>query len=225
MQSSATRLWVAFLAILLACPIAGTAGSALAGTEVLDYRVRLAIFGDIGSYENRITTAGRITTVTSKLRCVVSLLGIVLHREDADRTERWQDGRLIYFDGTTTTNGHSVHVHGEARSDLFVVISPTGTVAAPAGVFPSNPWSEAFIHADTILHVTTGRIEPAKVVADGAETALVVAGKSVPATPYRIESSLTDAIVWVDRRGIPVLMKVKSRGHTVTLVLQSVTEQ
>jgi hypothetical protein len=74
---------VAIAILGLAWLFALSAGPAVAKTRILDYRVSIAFFGDIGTYQNRIETSGNTTTVRSTLRCRVEFLGIVLHREDA----------------------------------------------------------------------------------------------------------------------------------------------
>ena len=220
-RKNAGRRGLIFVAVLGAGAVG--AGSALAGTRVLDYGVRLAVFGQIGAYQNAIESSGRVTTVQSNRHCLVGFLGIVLHREDAYRIERWEDGRLVYFDGTTTTNGEVVHVHGEARGDRFAVTSAKGTFLASGDLFPSNPWSAAFITARKILHVTTGEIEEATVTG-GEARVLTVAGRPVLARAYHIETALTHAVVWLDQRDVPVFMEVAAHGHTVFLDLQSVID-
>jgi hypothetical protein len=199
------------------------AGAAAAATQILDYRVSMAVFGDIGTYQNRIETSGDATTVVSTLRTRVQELGIVLHREDADRVERWIGDHLVYFDGTTTTNGKTVHVHGQAQGDGFSLTTPAGTsLAAGHLLFPSNPWSSAFIAAHYILHVTTGEVEPAHVVAAGTTT-LNLSGRAVTVRAYRIDTALTHAVVWLDASSIPVKIEVQAHGRAVVLDLKSET--
>ncbi|MBV8411469.1 MAG: hypothetical protein JOY64_27830 [Alphaproteobacteria bacterium] len=216
----AARRAPALLALLMGQLLA--AGDAAAATQILDYRVSVAVFGDIGSYQNRIETAGDVTTVRSTLRTRVQELGIVLHRESADRIERWEGGRLVYFDGTTTTNGKSVHIHGQAQGDGFALTTPAGTSMAAGDLFPSNPWSSAFIAAHHILHVTTGEVEPAQVVA-GETTTFNLAGRAVTVRAYRIDTALTHALVWLDASSVPVRIEVRAHGRTVILDLQSET--
>lgn len=220
-RCGAGRTLVALLGVLW---FAGSlaASPVWAATRVLDYRVSVPVFGDIGTYQNRIETNGNTTTVRSTLRCRVELLGIVLHREEADRIERWTDGRLVYFDGMTTTNGKAVRVHGQAQGDNFALTTPTRTSTMAGGLFPSNPWSSAFIAARYILHVTTGEVEPVQVVA-GETTTLTVLGQAVPVRAYRIDTALTHAVVWLSPSQIPVRMQVQAHGRTVYLDLQSDT--
>jgi hypothetical protein len=76
-------------------------GAAVPAAEVLRYTVKHAIYGDIGTYSNIVERRGDTTTVLTEAHFKVSVLGIVLHREDAQRQERWRDGRLIFFHSVT----------------------------------------------------------------------------------------------------------------------------
>jgi hypothetical protein len=105
----------------------------------------------------------------------VSLLGIVLHREDARRTKRWRGDRLVFVHGVTTKNGQPVELRGEARGDSFVITSQRGAVAAPADVHLTNPWSANFLGSDTMMRVDTGAIEPVR-VSDGEAASITIDG-------------------------------------------------
>jgi hypothetical protein len=129
-------------------------------------------------------------------------------------------GGSSIFDSTTITNGNPVHIHGEARGDGFALTTPAGTVLVAGDLYPSNPWSSAFIAARHILHVTTGEVEPAQVVGGESET-VTVAGRAVPARRYSIDTALTHAVVWLDGNDVPVRMQVHAHGHTVFLDLQA----
>ena len=93
--------FVAFLGILTgtigyAAPVAAADASS---TEQLRYRVRHSVFGNIGTYANLVQSPGDMTTVKTNAHFLVTMLGVGLHREDAERTERWQGGRLMSFFG------------------------------------------------------------------------------------------------------------------------------
>lgn len=215
------RLAGRFLMVVAAV---ATTSAAPAHTSVLDYSVSLRVFGTVGTYRNRIEADGSSVTVRSTLRVRVTLLGVVLHREDATRLERWQDGRLVFFDGITITNGTPVHIHGEAQGDGFLIDRPQGNLLAPGDLYPSNPWSAAFTSARHILHVTTGDVEDATAVA-GETTEVSAAGRAVAARAWHVDTRLTHAVVWLDAAGVPILMQVAAHGHTVYLRLQGEAEE
>ena len=197
---------------------------AVASTQILDYEVDHPWLGKIGTYVNDIVRQGPRTTVTSSLRVVASILGIVVHRQYADRVELWQDGRIVYFDGVTTVNGNAFPVHGEAQGNTFVVTSPDGTAVAPADVYPNNPWSCAFIRGTMIFAVNTGTVEPAEVTG-GEPAPLTIDGKSLQTRHYRVESARTHAHVWLNQECVPVRMDVVISDTNISLILTGETDQ
>src|ERR1043166_7039962 len=88
------------------------------------YSVHHSRYGDIGTYSNSVEKAGDMTTVTTDAHIQVSLLGIVLYRQDAQRQERWNGSRLVSFHGVTTVNGKAMEVTGAAQGDQFVMMGP-----------------------------------------------------------------------------------------------------
>jgi hypothetical protein len=166
---------------------------------------------------------GTTVTVRSKLRVVGKVLGVVARREYADRIEIWRDGRLVGFSGVTTINGHSVAIRGEARGSIFVITSPTGTIAAPGNVTPNNPWSCDFIHGTMVFAVNRGTVEPAQVTG-GQPEALDIAGHRIRTRHYRVESARTHAQVWLNDQCVPVRMDVINNGTNISLVLSRETE-
>jgi hypothetical protein len=211
-------------AAALYAALALCAPSAAASTQILDYEVDHPWLGKIGTYVNNIVRQGTRTTVTSTLRVVATILGIVVHRQSADRVELWQDGRIVYFDGVTTVNGNAFPVHGEAQGNTFVVTSPHGTAVAPADVYPNNPWSCAFTHGTVIFAVNTGTVEPGEVTG-GEPAPLVIEGKSLQTRHYRVESARTHANVWLNQECVPVRMDVVISGTNISLVLTGETDQ
>jgi Family of unknown function (DUF6134) len=210
-------------AIALVLTVLLTVAATPASTQTLDYDVLHPWLGKIGNYENTILRQGTTVIVKSKLRVAAKILGIVVHREDADRIEIWRDGRLVGFSGVTTINGHSVAIRGKASGSVFVVTSPAGTVTAPGNVTPNNPWSCNFIHGTTVFAVNTGTVEPAQVTG-GQTVALDIAGHKILTRYYRVESARTHAQVWLNDDCVPVRMDVINNGTNISLVLRRETE-
>jgi hypothetical protein len=211
-------------AALLCVPLALRVSAATASTQILDYNVDHPWLGRIGTYVNDIARDGATTTVTSKLRVAASILGIVLHREDADRIEIWRDGRLVYFNGVTVINGKPFPVHGEARGNEFVVTSPNGTAIAPANVSSNNPWSCAFIHGTTIFAVNTGTVEPGRVTG-GNPVTLAIDGRSLQLWHYHVESAHTHGDIWLNHNCVPVKESVMISGTDISLILRRETDE
>lgn len=207
------------LALLCAAALCvGVAGPASARSPVrLVYKVEHSVFGDIGTYSNTIETAGDTTTVLTSAHFRVHMLGLVVHREDATRTERWNGDRLVYFHSVTDKGEGPLEVTGDATADGFVIRSPKGTFIAPAAVHPANPWSPNFLAARTMMRVDTGRIERVS-ISGGGEAPVTLAGQTVFAHEYQVDGA-TRYWVWIDGRGIPVQFTVDDSSGKITFTL------
>lgn len=186
--------------------------------EQLRYRVSHSVFGNIGTYINVVESAGDTTTVRTTAHFVVKALGVGLHREDAERTERWQKGRLVSFRGVTKKNGDTIDVKGDANGNDFLITSPTGTFTAPATVQPANPWSIKCLQSTTMMRVDDGKLEKVRVTG-GAETTVPIDGASIPARQYEIDGT-TRYKLWFDRQNIPVKFVVDDDTGEVTFTLE-----
>jgi hypothetical protein len=205
--------------ILVAALLAAVlAGSAAAAPQSYEYRVIHPTYGDIGTYTNLVEQAGDDTEVTSELRIAVRLLGIVMYRQEARRSEHWQGQRLVAFDSVTVTNGERIEVHGKARDGGFAVTGPAGTVLAPASVHPSNPWSAMVLNTTVMMSTRTGKIVPVRV--SGGETEPVaLAGSTLRLHQYEIVSDKRQ-FVWLDDNGTPVAFRTAENGTPIDFVLR-----
>jgi uncharacterized protein DUF6134 len=211
----ATGLAIAGVLVSLA---AGPGGAASAPTQVLRYHVRHAIYGDIGSYSNTVERTGDTISVESEAHFKVTLLGIVVHREDAKRTERWRGGRLVYFHGVTTKNGDAMELQGEAQGDGFVIASPRGIITAPADVHPANIWSANFLDSRTLMRVDSGAIEPVR-VGGGSPAEITIDGTKLRTRLYTVDGA-THYKVWLSEgEQVPVMFNVDDDSGTVTFTL------
>lgn len=205
------------VAVLFAVGLADARATDAEQSRVLTYKAVHAKYGEIGTYSNTIAEKDGGTVVDTRVRLRVRVLGITAHREEADRTELWKDGRIVAFHGVTTTNGDRAEVRGEAKGDAFVVTAPTGTVDAPANVRLSNPWSANFIGATAMLLVDSGKIEPVS-VQPGEKTTVTIAGAPVQAMRYGIASN-PPYKVWLDENRVPVMFSVDDESGIVTFTL------
>jgi hypothetical protein len=206
---------------LLGCAIAlgGFIASAApsCAAQVYSYTIEHPTYGEIGSYTDTIEKSGDTMRIDTRLRVAVKVLGIVLHREEADRTELWKGDRLVSFHSVTTTNGKPIEVRGEARDNGFVITSPTGTVVAPANVYTSSPWSTRRPNSGVMMSTKTGRVET--VQASGGEQALVpILGSEVATRHYQFISDKRQD-VWLDGSGIPVRFRTEVAGKPIDFIL------
>jgi len=188
----------------------------------LTYRVTHSTFGDIGTYSNTIEpSAGGGTTVHTRAHFAVKMLGVTLHREDAQRTEFWQGNRLMSFSGVTSNGGAPEVVRGQAHGNSFVINSPQGTITAPATVHPANPWSANFLSSNTMMRPDNGKLERVR-VSGGEETVVTIDGRPMHVRKYDVTGGDRYA-VWLDGRGVPVQFAANDDGGTVTFTLTGCT--
>jgi len=192
--------------------------SAAAATRQLVYAVKHSVFGDIGTYTNLIESNGDSTTVRTTVHFLVSALGVGLHREDAERVERWQGDRLTAFHGITKKNGETTEVNGEASGNNFVITGPLGTVTAPGSIHTANPWSSKCLSATTMMRVDTGKVEQVR-VGGGGQTTVKVDGADIPAREYQIDGA-THYKIWIDQHDVPVKFVVEDDSGEVTFSLK-----
>jgi len=205
---------------MLAAPIAASDVSAAPSQQKMVYQVHHSRYGDIGTYTNSVEKAGDMTTVTTDAHIQVSLLGVVLYRQEAQRQERWNGNRLVSFHGVTTVNGKAMEMTGAAQGDQFVMMGPEGDIIAPASVKLANPWSGDVLRGKTLLTPDRGRMEDVD-VKDGGETMVAINGKQTRAKRFEID--LLDGKkryeVWLDDRGTPVKFTTYNPNGTVTFTL------
>jgi hypothetical protein len=198
--------------------VAVSVRSALAVPERYEYRVIHPTYGDIGTYVNSVDQSGEDTEVRSELKIAVRMLGVVVYRQEAHRTEHWHGRSLVGFDGVTVTNGSEIQVHGKARDGHVVVTGPGGTVLAPANVYPSNPWSPMVLDSNTLMSTRDGRIMAARVSGGNLEPSSP-GGTTMPLRRYEVDSNHHD-FVWFDGHGVPVKFQVvQETGTPVDFVL------
>jgi hypothetical protein len=215
-----TRYWntLVFVAVVSVLAFVAAAGTSAGETPAqLVYRVSHSTFGEIGSYANTIQPTRDGVTVQTRVTFEVSMLGVRMYRENAERTEQWRGDRLVAFHGITDKGKGPVEVKGEARGDSFVISSSQGIVTAPASVHPANPWSAKFLRSNTMMRPDSGRIEQVR-IGSGQETIVKIDGASIPAVKFEIDGS-TRYTVWLDGRGVPVMFIADDDTGKVTFTL------
>ncbi len=188
----------------------------------LVYTVHHSRYGDIGTYANALQKSGDATTVTTDAHFLVSILGVVLYRQDVSRQEHWSGDRLMSFHGVTTVNGRTLEMTGAAEGDSFVMMTPQGDVVAPASVKLANPWSPAVLRGTTLLTPDRGRMENVT-VKKGEAGAVAINGHNMQVKRYEIDrlDGSKRYEVWLDGTGIPVMFSVYNPDGAITFTLKS----
>lgn len=186
--------------------------------RVYEYSIKHPVFGDIGTYVNRVKQTGERTEVSTAVDVAVKIAGNVVYRQEAERSEHWQGERLIEFRSTTAINDERIEVSGEARDGHFVVTSPQGTINAPADIRPSNPWSPAILESETILMPVTGRLDKVRSKQDRLETIRTLDGQEKKLRRYEIQSDKRQ-VIWFDELGVPLAFRTEEGGVNIDFIL------
>ena len=207
------------LAVALAAASVFADTPARAADTIYEYHIEHPTYGDIGTYSNVVKRLGDHFEVDTKLHVAVKLLGIVVHSEDATRSEIWRGDRLMRFDGITDINGTNVKIHGEARGDAFVVTTPEGTVTALANVHPSNPWRVKVLDTDVMMSTKSGRVVKVTVSNLGIGP-VTFDGKAMRLRRYDIVDTSRQS-VWFDDRGTPVAFRTVDDNTPIDFILSA----
>jgi acyl-[acyl-carrier-protein]-phospholipid O-acyltransferase/long-chain-fatty-acid--[acyl-carrier-protein] ligase len=161
-------------------------GNALASEDSrqLTYRIRHERLGEIGSLVQDISVGAESTEVVTRINVHASLFGVPLKRMESHWRESWQDGVLKTFAGTTTADGTTAELRGEAGEGAFLIRKGGETIAAPVDVQPVNPWSLRFTRASVFMSPETGRLTEAAIVDEGM-TSVKVNGRMLHLRRYR----------------------------------------
>jgi len=190
---------------------------ACAAPQVYEYRIEHPTYGAIGTYTNSVDNIGNNTEVVTNLHVAVKVFGIVVFREDAQRTELWRSDRLTSFEGLTTTNGHKIEIHGEARDEGFVINSPSGISVAPANVHPSNPWSVKIFDSNVMMSTKTGKLFDVRLIAD-VEKSIMLDGVIETLHQYEVDGEQKQ-LIWLNDRGVTVAFRILESGVPIDFVL------
>jgi Family of unknown function (DUF6134) len=190
---------------------------ALASPQVYEYTIKHPVYGNIGTFTNVITHTGKSIQVQTAVRVAVKFFGAVVYREESDRSEQWQNGRLMTFHGVTRKDGKVLEVDGQARGSQFVIDGPEGQFVGPAGVQPPNPWSIDCLKSNVMMSSLSGRLFPAQIADQGEET-VAVGNERFRTHKYQIDTDRPHT-VWFDEQGVPVMLRSIEHGDTITLVL------
>lgn len=201
-------------------------GDASAATRTDTYKVEHPLYGDIGTYVYNFDDANGVARITSQLHVAITLIGIVIYRQDSDQQEVLENGRLISLKSVTRINGRQSGVRGEARDGRFLVTSASGTTSAPADVLPSDPWSLKRIGAGVVVSTKSGKIYNVKVTGDEAETVLLQ-GTSSSTHHFRIRTETQEDKweVWLDAQGVPIKFRSLEDGEQIDFILTSTSSK
>ena len=201
------------LLLLLAC---GGASAAEPDAGSYHYRIRHAVFGDLGAHEVTVgREAGRLV-IAHEAHLKVELLGITAHERRSRYREVWDGDRLVAFDGLTVDNAERFEVTARAQGDRLIIEGAAGRSEAPAATVPSQPSRRLASPRTEFFDIKTGELLQATVRAAGAE---VVKLGGAPVATERFETTgELEHTVWYDLTGLFAQWRLWRQGAAITLV-------
>ena len=208
------------MAITIVIAFCGLAGAkpALADQQVYVYSIIHPFYGEIGTFTDTIEHTSEVTRINSRLRVAVSLLGIVVYRQESDITEIMRGARLVSLQSVTDKDGVRVEVHGKAQGGQFLVNATAGAFAGPATIAPSDPWLVKGIGKGTVVFTDTGRIVPVN-ISGGDFEMVTVNGVAVSARHFIVMGEKRQD-VWLDGQEMPIKFRVTEQGSPIDFLLQ-----
>lgn len=210
-----------YLALLLLSAGIFLPGRAEAARQIYKYEVDHPQFGAIGTYTNVVDRDGTHVRVDTELHIAVKVLGITLYRQDAQRTEFWEDNRFVGFQGVTITNGERLEIRGVAQEDGFSIVTPEGKTLAPADIRPTNPWTGKMMDATHLMSTRSGRVENVRITG-GKEEDVDVHGQPMRLRHFEINGPRRQ-VVWLDKNDVAVFFQAETNGTLVDFVLTDQT--
>jgi hypothetical protein len=187
------------------------------------YTILHPTYGAIGTWTASVRENGSDVTIASRLAIAVTVLGITMHRETAERTELWRAGRLASFQGQSDVNGTETAVSGHATRDGFSVSRPEGVETARGLVLLASPFALLFAHPGPVTVVTPKNGEIQNVVLSKPDETMLP-GDDYPVRHFLVSGRKREE-VWVNRSGIPVRFVGQEYGSPIEGVLQQAHAQ
>lgn len=197
--------------------IAGAA-PAHAGQQVFTYTVVHPVYGEIGTLTDSVERGPDSMRIQSQLKVAVSVLGIVMYRQETNTTEVMRGNRLVSLRSRSDKDGEHSEARGDAQGGQFVVTGTAGSFTGPASIAPCEPWVLEHTGDGTIVYPSTGRISKAKVSGGNYET-VSVGGATVTARHFIVTGDARQD-VWLDDGGIPVMFRSVEDGTPIDFILQ-----
>lgn len=147
--------------------------------------------------------------VNADFNLTVTLLGLPVYRYAYESGSRWCADRLVALWARQNDDGDKTEVRADLEDEGMTIMGPQGTLAAEAGLFPTDHWHAGVLSQTRVLNTLSGEVS--KVSIRPMQRDLVEAeGHSIPATAYRYTGDI-ETWVWYDDFGRWVKMRFTAK--------------
>lgn len=161
------------------------------------------------------------TRVTTEIHMLVKVLLFTVFAFSHRSEEVWRDGRLASLKSETVEHGETLQVEGAATPQGFRVVSKGGPFIASAATLTSNSlWTPAVLEQETVVDAQHGGIigvSARKVT----EQYVMVAGRQVRATRYRLVTPYLAGNIWYDEENLWVRGEFERDGSKIQYELDA----
>jgi hypothetical protein len=180
------------------------------------YRIRHAVFGEIGEHRVVVHREGERVVVEHRAHLVVKLLGMTAHERDSRYREVWQGERLVVFEGLTIDNGERFEVTAQAAGGRLMIEGSEGRVVAPAATVPSQPSLALAVPRGNFFDTKTGGLLTATVGPAGREWLKLGGEQAVETARFETTGGL-EQTVWYAADGVFAQWRLWRQGAAITL--------
>jgi hypothetical protein len=189
--------------------------SSASASESLNFRV-LKDGEPIGYEKVEVIPTATGQTVKVETLTDVRVLFLQFHY-DHQRTEQWQDEKLVSVE--TTTNDDGIHYTYQAsfEQDCYAIAGKgVGKRDACDSAWPLTLWSEDVTDKTALFSVINAEPYTVKTEKVGAET-VVVEDREIPATHYTMSGDVTRDL-WYDTDGKLLKTSFKRKGYDIDFI-------
>jgi hypothetical protein len=200
-------------------------GGAEAAESTLTYTVEHPTYGNIGSHTDIYRDEGTTRRIDSQMRIAVKVLGIVVFREENDRSETWVSGRLQSVQSVSNRNGRRIEVRGERQPEGFIITTNAERKVAPADILPADPWALKTLGNFTVFAPRSGRVE--SVTVTGGENEMVtIQGRAIPTRRFHVNTPTQPDKwqVWMDQSGMAVKYRSIEEDSAIDFTLTTLPQ-
>ena len=182
--------------VLLATALAAHAAD---GTRVYAFK---AFLDDrpIGGHRFTVVTEGSDRRVTSEADFAVKFIGITAYRYHHHAQEQWSGDCLASLVSSTDDDGKPAGVRLVKNGDVDEITTSAGKKTESGCLMSYAYWNPAMREQKRLINPQTGKVD-AVTVARVADGHVMVDGKDVAATDWRITGGESPVDVWISDQG------------------------
>ena len=166
---------------------------------------------EIGFHEFLLEGEGQQQQLISRAEFEYRLLFVKLYEYRHLNRETWKGGCLTSIDSETDANGEPFSVTGRRQGETFRITGASGEAELPGCVMTFAYWNPAFLSQKRLVNSQNGEFLEVS-VSPGSVDRLLIGGREVPATRYRVEAKDMDLLLWYSEQNDWLALEAETDG-------------